>query len=88
MTADTVDQIVRGLGHDMRDLVCMVPDGLWFVAVDVPWSRPGPTGNALNRLAERGILKRRSDQFARRSEYHFLPLGLQVRERLQKGEGL
>jgi len=49
------------LSRDQIDLLAMCPVERSFGAADVPWSRPGPTGNALNRLAERGLVIQASD---------------------------
>lgn len=71
------------LCRDMADLLLECPRGS-FVAADLTWSRPGPTGNALARLAQRGLLIRASDpEKWGRSRYRLSPLGSAVQQRLQ-----
>jgi hypothetical protein len=52
---------MKPLNSDMLDLLRQCPLDRYFVAADLSWSRPGPTGSALTKLAERGLLKRTSD---------------------------
>lgn len=76
--------IAAGLSRDMRELALMILVTSAFRAIDVPWSRPGPTGNALNGLARRGLLTRFTINGERRSRYSITPLGLAVRAALQE----
>lgn len=77
-------RVAESLYPDMRDLLMMCPDDKGFVASELQWSRPGPTGNALTKLAARGALTHSSDREKRgRLRYHITPLGLAVREILQ-----
>jgi hypothetical protein len=79
-----IEAIVAGLNRDMADLLCQCqPD--WFRAADLGWSRPGPTGNALNRLRARGLLEQASDETKwGRSEYRLSSRGLRVRQYLEE----
>ena len=83
MTANTPEQIAKGLHRDARDLVLECPQD-WFVAADLTWARPGPTGHALMRLSARGLLERASDRGRGRSKYSLTPLGLAVRHLLEQ----
>lgn len=71
--------IALALQRDMRDLLLACPTERYFVAVDVKWSRPGPTGSALAKLYGRGVLERSSDPSKwGRSRYCFTPIGREV----------
>jgi hypothetical protein len=80
---------MKPLNSDMLDLLRQCPLDRYFVAADLSWSRPGPTGNALTRLAERGFLKRSSDPTTwGRSRYALTPSGVAMRwglPRLERG---
>lgn len=54
-------KLLEPLSRDMLDLLRLCPAGRPFVAREVSWSRPGPTGNALTKLSERGLLVRAPD---------------------------
>ena len=74
------------LSHDQIALLAMCPAGT-FVASDIPWSRPGPTGNALNRLAQRGLLIQASDPAKwGRSRYALSPRGYAIAMETQRAE--
>lgn len=76
-------QIAEGLNPDTALLLKMCREE-WFAATDLSWSRAGPTGNALTRLAERGMLERRTDPTVwGRGQYQLTPLGLEVRAHLK-----
>jgi hypothetical protein len=81
-----------GLSRDLTELLVegmmvsgFVRDG-YFVAADLTWSQPGPTGAALTRLAERGLLHRSNDPSTwGRSRYHLTPKGEAIAMEARRG---
>lgn len=85
MSALTPEAVAAGLYCDTRDLLLMCPPDRWFSAAEIRWSRPGPTGHALSRMATGLLMTRRSDPKTRgRSQYHVSEFGLQVRALLER----
>lgn len=76
--------IARGLHRDTGGLLLQCLP-CWFTADHLSWSKPGPTGNALSRLSQRGLLERTSDEMKwGRWKYRLTPLGLEVRRECQR----
>jgi hypothetical protein len=75
----TPRQIAEGLSEAQRKAIPLFTIGSWYAGADLGIRN----GSVLGRLADKGILNRRADQRADRSQYTLSALGLLVRAELE-----